>query len=57
MTQTFKGKTQKFVTDLMSDIKQTQHKTNGDKPTLKTSANEPQTYRDESRLSEFGKLD
>lgn len=56
MTQTFKGKTQKFVSDIMSDIKQSQHKTNTDKPTMKAPANEPQTYRDESRVSEFGKL-
>ncbi|XP_054275491.1 muscle M-line assembly protein unc-89 isoform X3 [Macrosteles quadrilineatus] len=45
MTKTFKGKTQKFVSDIITEIKTNQK---GKPP------DEPQTYRDENRLSEYG---
>ncbi|XP_033332507.2 uncharacterized protein LOC117223969 isoform X2 [Megalopta genalis] len=54
MTSSFKSKTEKFVNDIQSDLKQ-------GKPILKhpadsrsTEADEPRTYREESRLSEHG---
>nr|XP_033332552.1 uncharacterized protein LOC117223969 isoform X8 [Megalopta genalis] len=54
MTSSFKSKTEKFVSDIQSDLKQ-------GKPILKhpadsrsTEADEPRTYREESRLSEHG---
>lgn len=54
MSQSFKSKAQQFMTDVMADTKKP------DKPILKSVKQggkqyEPHTYRDESRLSEFGK--
>jgi len=54
MTQTFKDKTHKFVSDVITDIKSNHHNSTNDKTSLKPPADEPQTYRDENRLSEFG---
>lgn len=48
MTHTFKSTTQKFVNDIMTDMK------SKPKPT-KTEADEPQAYREESRVAEYGK--
>lgn len=55
MTSTFKSKTEKFVSDIQSDLKQ-------GKPILKHPAesrvsdgDEPRTYREESRVAEHGK--
>lgn len=56
MTESFKGRTQKFVSDIMTDLKTSQPKMNGERPAVKHAEAEPQTYRDESRVSEFGKL-
>ncbi|CAL1681896.1 unnamed protein product [Lasius platythorax] len=54
MTSSFKSKTEKFVSDIQSDLKQS-------KPILKhpvdsrtTDSDEPRTYREESRVSEHG---
>ncbi|XP_078042862.1 uncharacterized protein LOC144473128 isoform X2 [Augochlora pura] len=54
MTSSFKSKTEKFVNDIQTDLKQ-------GKPILKhpadsrpTEADEPRTYREESRHSEHG---
>ncbi|XP_076385572.1 uncharacterized protein LOC105662897 isoform X4 [Megachile rotundata] len=52
MTSSFRSKTEKFVTDIQSDLKQ-------GKPILKQPVDtraddEPRTYREESRLSEHG---
>ncbi|XP_066595731.1 uncharacterized protein [Prorops nasuta] len=54
MTSTFKQKTQKFATDIQTDLKQ-------GKPILKHSSDsrlgatdEPRTYREESRVAEHG---
>lgn len=57
MTSSFKSKTEKFVSDIQSDLKQ-------GKPILKhpidsraSDGDEPRTYREESRHSEHGNLD
>jgi len=54
MTNSFKTKTEKFVNDIQSDLRQS-------KPILKQpgdlrsfESDEPRTYREESRLSEHG---
>ncbi|KAL6428691.1 hypothetical protein ACFW04_007940 [Cataglyphis niger] len=54
MTSSFKSKTEKFVSDIQSDLRQS-------KPILKhpvdsrtTDSDEPRTYREESRVSEHG---
>lgn len=54
MTSNFKSKTEKFVSDIQSDLQQS-------KPILKqsneskiTDRDEPRTYREESRVSEHG---
>lgn len=53
MTHTFKSTTQKFVKDIMSDV---QKKQNQQKPKT-AEADEPQAYREESRVAEYGKLE
>src|SRR5436190_14465495 len=55
MTSSFKSKTEKFVSDIQSDLRQS-------KPILKhpidsrTTDSEPRTYREESRVSEHGNI-
>lgn len=56
MTSSFKSKTEKFVSDIQSDLRQS-------KPILKhsndskiTDSDEPRTYREESRVSEHGNI-
>lgn len=50
MTKSFKNKTQKFVTDIMGDVKTTS------KPILKpTDTTDAQVYREESRAAQHGK--
>jgi len=56
MTNSFKSKTEKFVSDIQSDLRH-------GKPILKhpndskiTDSNEPRTYREESRVSEHGNI-
>lgn len=59
MTHTFKSKAQQFVSDIMTDVKTSgQNGVAQDKGLLKKSgeSDEPQAYREESRLSEYGKL-
>lgn len=49
MTKTFKNKTQRFVTDIMGDVKTTS------KPILKTTdTTDAQVYREESRAAQYG---
>ena len=56
MTSSFKTKTGKFVNDIQSDLKQS-------KPILKnttmdtrtTEADDPQAYREETRVAQYGK--
>lgn len=50
MTDTFKSKAQQFVDDIMTDVK-------SEKPKGRTLSdeNDPQAYREESRLAEYGK--
>lgn len=51
MTQAFKSKTQKFVNDVMGDMKQQQSQ----KPILKTTTDgDAQVYREESRAAQYG---
>lgn len=58
MTHAFKSQAQKFVNDVITDSKKPE------KPILKSaiqpkqngSVGEPHTYREENRLSEYGKL-
>lgn len=56
MTSSFKAKTEKFVSDIQSDLRQS-------KPILKHPVDsrtmdneEPRTYREESRVSEHGNI-
>lgn len=49
MTQSFRSTTQKFATDIMSDVK------SQPKPAAKTAPDDPQAYREESRVAEYGK--
>lgn len=56
MTSSFKTKTEKFVTDLQTDLKQS--KPILKHPTVETRTNEadePQAYREESRVAQYGK--
>lgn len=57
MTSSFKAKTEKFVHDLQSDLKQKS------KPILKHSsdklsqdADDSQAYREEKRMAQYGKI-
>lgn len=46
MTSTFKSTTQRFVNDIMTDVK---------KQKIKPDTEDPQAYREESRVAEYGK--
>ena len=56
MTDTFKSKAQQFVDDIMTDVKST--KENGHvektKAPIPSAETDPQAYREESRVSEYG---
>jgi hypothetical protein len=54
MTSSFKTKTEKFVNDIQSDLRQSKPilKQSGDLKTFERD--EPRTYREESRVSEHG---
>jgi hypothetical protein len=56
MTDTFKSKAQQFMDDIMTDVKST--KENGHvekvKAPVPSAETDPQAYREESRLSEYG---
>jgi hypothetical protein len=58
MTDTFKSKAQQFMDDIMTDVKST--KENGHVEELKapipSEETDPQAYREESRLSEYGTM-
>lgn len=56
MTDTFKSKAQQFVDDIMTDVKSTKE-SNVEKPKglALSDENDPQAYREESRLAEYGK--
>lgn len=54
MTHAFKSKTQRFVTDLMSDVGKKQAL----KPALKNGSDgDAQVYKEESRAAQYGKID
>ena len=66
MTQTFKSKAQQFVEDIITDSKSTSIVRKPEKPILKKhtssdtkalaqNGDEPQAYREESRVAEYGK--
>lgn len=56
MTDTFKSKAQQFVDDIMTDVKST--KENGHvekmKAPIPSAETDPQAYREESRVAEYG---
>jgi hypothetical protein len=56
MTNTFKSKAQQFVDDIMTDVKSTKENGHVEKPQGSTLSdeNDPQAYREESRLAEYG---
>lgn len=56
MTNTFKSKAQQFVDDIMTDVKSTKENGHVEKPKVSISSaeNDPQAYREESRVSEYG---
>ncbi|PNF38128.1 hypothetical protein B7P43_G14606, partial [Cryptotermes secundus] len=55
MTDTFKSKAQQFVDDIMTDVKSTKESSHVEKPKGLTLSdeNDPQAYREESRLAEY----
>lgn len=57
MTDTFKSKAQQFVDDIMTDVKSAKESGHVEKPKGLTLSdeNDPQAYREESRLAEYGK--
>jgi hypothetical protein len=56
MTNTFKSKAQQFVDDIMTDVKSAKENGHVEKPKGPTLSdeNDPQAYREESRLAEYG---
>jgi hypothetical protein len=56
MTNTFKSKAQQFVDDIMTDAKSAKENGHVEKPKSSTLSeeNDPQAYREESRLAEYG---
>jgi hypothetical protein len=56
MTNTFKSKAQQFVDDIMTDAKSAKENGHMEKPKGSTLSdeNDPQAYREESRLAEYG---
>jgi hypothetical protein len=56
MTDTFKSKAQQFVNDIMTDVKTTKENGHVEKPkaSILSAETDPQAYREESRLSEYG---
>lgn len=66
MTQTFKSKAQQFVEDIITDSKSSSVVRKPEKPILKKqtsdtralaqNGDEPQAYREESRVAEYGKI-
>lgn len=57
MTNTFKSKAQQFVDDIMTDVKSVKENGHVEKPKVPVSSdgNDPQAYREESRVAEYGK--
>lgn len=59
MTQSFKSKAQQFSSDLMTDVKN--NKDIVDNKVLKKqellNGNDPQSYREESKVSEYGEFE
>lgn len=51
MTHTFRSTTQKFANDIMTDVKTHSQQ----KPSGKAEPEDPQAYREESRVAEYGK--
>jgi hypothetical protein len=56
MTNTFKSKAQQFVDDIMTDVKSAKENGHMEEPkaTVSSAENDPQAYREESRVSEYG---
>jgi hypothetical protein len=56
MTTTFKSKAQQFVDDIMTDVKSSKENGHVQKPKapIPSAENDPQAYREESRVSEYG---
>ncbi|XP_012061613.1 PREDICTED: uncharacterized protein LOC105624873 [Atta cephalotes] len=54
MTSSFKSKTEKFVSDIQSDLKQGKSILKHTNDSKITDSDEPRTYREESRVSEHG---
>lgn len=57
MTNTFKSKAQQFVDDIMTDVKSVKENGHVAKPKvpIASDGNDPQAYREESRVAEYGK--
>ena len=56
MTDTFRSKAQQFVDDIITDVKSAKENGHVEKPKAPIPAAEtdPQSYREESRVSEYG---
>ena len=57
-TNTFKSKAQQFVDDIITDVKTVRengHVESSKVPPPGTDENDPQAYREESRIAEYGK--
>jgi hypothetical protein len=57
MKNTFKSKAQQFVDDIMTDVKSVKENGHAKKPKvpIPSDENDPQAYREESRIAEYGK--
>ena len=58
MTNTFKSKAQQFVDEIITDVKTVRengHVERSKVPPAATDENDPQAYREESRIAEYGK--
>ncbi|PSN37212.1 hypothetical protein C0J52_12781, partial [Blattella germanica] len=54
MTNTFKSKAQQFVDDIITDVKTVRENGHVEKSKLPPDENDPQAYREESRVAEYG---
>lgn len=58
MKNTFKSKAQQFVDDIITDVKSVKENGHVEKPKVPvlSDGSDPQAYREESRVAEYGKL-
>lgn len=56
MTQSFKSKAQRFASDVVSDIKSAPKQNGVSSDNSLANKDDPQAYRKESRLSEYGEI-